>query len=76
MELLHEKLQTFNRVQNDGQYDNLDLTVHRPLMAFMGHTVNATVSFADNPKEEGKARTLIENEVSATSRKCSITLRH
>ena len=43
---MEEKLQTFNRVQNDGQYDN-DLTVHRPLMAFMGHTV-------ENPKEEGK----------------------
>ena len=46
LRVMEEKLQTFNRVQNDGQYDN-DLTVHRPLMAFMGHTV-------DNPKEEGK----------------------
>ena len=53
LRVMEEKLQTFNRVQNDGQYDN-DLTVHRPLMAFMGHTV-------DNPKEEGKDD---KNEVS------------
>ena len=53
LRVMEEKLQTFNRVQNDGQYDN-DLTVHRPLMAFMGHTV-------DNPKEEGKND---KNEVS------------
>ena len=46
LRVMEEKLQTFNSVQNDRQYDN-DLTVHRPLMAFMGHTV-------DNPKEEGK----------------------
>ena len=46
LRVMEEKLQTFNRVQNDGQYDN-DLTVHRPLMAFMGHTV------AD-PKDAGK----------------------
>ena len=53
LRVMEEKLQTFNRVQNDGQYDN-DLTAHRPLMAFMGHTV-------DNPKEEGKDD---KNEVS------------
>ena len=41
-----KKLQTFERVRNDEQYDN-DLTVHRPLMAFMGHTV-------ENPKAEGE----------------------
>ena len=35
---MEEKLQIFNSVQKDEQYDN-DLTVHRPLMAFMGHTV-------------------------------------
>lgn len=46
LRVMEEKLQTFNRVQQDEQYDN-DLTVHRPLMAFMGHTV-------ENPKEEGK----------------------
>ena len=46
LRVMEEKLQTFNRIQQDEQYDN-DLTVHRPLMAFMGHTV-------DNPKEEGK----------------------
>ena len=46
LRVMEEKLQVFNNVQNDGQYDN-DLTVHRPLMAFMGHTV-------DNPKDEGK----------------------
>ena len=46
LRIMEEKLQTFNSVQQDKQYDN-DLTVHRPLMAFMGHTV-------ENPKEEGK----------------------
>ena len=46
LRVMEEKLQTFNRVQNDGQYDS-DLTAHRPLMAFMGHTV------AD-PKDAGK----------------------
>lgn len=46
LRVMAEKLQTFNSVQNNKQYDN-DLTVHRPLMAFMGHTV-------ENPKEEGK----------------------
>ncbi len=46
LRVMEEKLQTFNRVQNDGQYDN-DLTAYRPLMAFMGHTV------AD-PKDAGK----------------------
>ena len=46
LRVMEEKLQTFNRVQNAEQYD-IDLTVHRPLMAFMGHTV-------ENPKEEGK----------------------
>ena len=46
LRVMEEKLQAFNRVQNDGQYDS-DLTAHRPLMAFMGHTV------AD-PKDAGK----------------------
>ena len=46
LRVMEEKLQTFNRIQQNEQYDN-DLTVHRPLMAFMGHTV-------ENPKEEGK----------------------
>ena len=46
LRVMAEKLQTFERVRNDEQYDN-DLTVHRPLMAFMGHTVK-------NPKEEGE----------------------
>ena len=46
LRVMEEKLQIFNSVQKDEQYDN-DLTVHRPLMAFMGHTV-------ENPKEEGK----------------------
>ena len=46
LRVMAEKLQTFERVRNDEQYDN-DLTVHRPLMAFMGHTV-------ENPKEEGE----------------------
>ena len=46
LRVMEEKLQTFSRIQNDEHYDT-DLTVHRPLMAFMGHTV-------ENPKEEGK----------------------
>ncbi len=46
LRVMEEKLQTFSRVQNNEQYDN-DLTAHRPLMAFMGHTV-------DNPTEEGE----------------------
>ena len=46
LSVMTEKLRTFERVQSDRKYDN-DLTVHRPLMAFMGHTV-------ENPKEEGK----------------------
>ena len=46
LRVMEEKLQIFNSVQKDEQYDN-DLTVHRPLMAFMGHTV-------ENPKKEGK----------------------
>ena len=46
LRVMEEKLQTFDRIQNGEQYDN-DLTVHRPLMAFMGHTV-------ENPKDEGK----------------------
>ncbi|MCY3724855.1 MAG: DEAD/DEAH box helicase family protein [Candidatus Poribacteria bacterium] len=46
LRVMEEKLQIFNSVQKDEQYDD-DLTVHRPLMAFMGHTV-------ENPKEEGK----------------------
>ena len=44
--VMEEKLQTFNRCRDDEQYD-LDVTAHRPLMAFMGHTV-------ENPKDEGK----------------------
>ena len=47
LRVMEEKLQIFNRVQKDEQYDN-DLTAHRPLMAFMGHTV-------ENPKDEGKS---------------------
>ena len=46
LRVMEGKLQTFNRVQQDEQYDN-DLTAHRPLMAFMGHTV-------ENPSHEGK----------------------
>ena len=46
LRVMEEKLQTFKRVRDDESQDN-DLTVHRPLMAFMGHTVT-------NPKEEGK----------------------
>ena len=46
LRVMEEKLQTFNRIQQDEEHDN-DLTVHRPLMAFMGHTV-------ENPKDEGK----------------------
>ncbi len=45
--VMEEKLQTFKRVRDAEVYD-LDLTVHRPLMAFMGHTV-------ENPKDEGEA---------------------
>ena len=44
--VMEKKLQTYEKVQNAPEYDN-DLTVHRPLMAFMGHTV-------ENPKEEGE----------------------
>ena len=46
LRIMDEKLQIFNSVQKDEQYDN-DLTAHRPLMAFMGHTV-------EKPKDEGK----------------------
>ena len=46
LRVMAEKLQTFKSVRDDPSQDN-DLTVHRPLMAFMGHTV-------ENPKEEGK----------------------
>lgn len=46
LRVMEEKLQTFNRVQNDNEFDR-DLTVHRPLMAFMGHTV-------EQPQDEGK----------------------
>lgn len=61
--VMQEKLQTFNRLKNftsnstptqntearvPGQeQQDADLTRHRPLMAFMGHTV-------ENPKDEGK----------------------
>ncbi len=44
LQVMEKKLQTFDRVQNDKKYDD-DLTTHRPLIAFMGHTV-------ENPKEE------------------------
>ena len=44
--VMEEKLQTFKRVQDNEELDS-DLTVHRPLMAFMGHTV-------ENPSDEGK----------------------
>ena len=46
LRVMEKKLQTFKRVHDDESHDN-DLTVHRPLMAFMGHTV-------ENPKDEGK----------------------
>ena len=46
LRVMEEKLQIFDSIQKDEQYDN-DLTAHRPLMAFMGHTVK-------NLKEEGK----------------------
>ncbi len=46
LRVMEEKLRTFNRVQNDEQFDD-DLTKHRPLMAFMGHTV-------EKPQDEGK----------------------
>ncbi len=46
LRVMQEKLQIFHSIQNDEQYDN-DLTAYRPLMAFMGHTV-------ENPKDEGK----------------------
>ena len=46
LRVMEEKLQIFNSVQKDEQYDN-DLTAHRPLMAFMGHTV-------ENPSDEGE----------------------
>ena len=44
--VMEEKLQTFKKLHDDKQYD-IDLTVHRPLMAFMGHTV-------EKPQDEGK----------------------
>ena len=46
LRVMEEKLQIFNKIQKDEQYDN-DLTAHRPLMAFMGHTV-------EKLKDEGK----------------------
>ena len=46
LRVMEEKLQTFKRVRDDEKQDN-DLTVHRPLMAFMGHTV-------ENPSDEGE----------------------
>lgn len=46
LSVMEKKLQTYDIVRNDREYDS-DLTVHRPLMAFMGHTV-------ENPKEEGE----------------------
>lgn len=46
LRVMEEKLGTFNRIQNDEQFDS-DLTAHRPLLAFMGHTV-------EKPKDEGK----------------------
>ena len=44
--VMEDKLQTFRRLRTDEQ-DDVDLTTHRPLMAFMGHTV-------ENPKAEGR----------------------
>ena len=44
--VMEDKLQTFRSLRSDAQFD-IDLTTHRPLMAFMGHTV-------ENPKAEGK----------------------
>ena len=44
--VMADKLQTFRRLRTDEQ-DDVDLTTHRPLMAFMGHTV-------ENPKAEGR----------------------
>ena len=44
--VMAEKLQTFEHMRGDDTYDN-DLTTHRPLMAFMGHTV-------EKLKDEGK----------------------
>ena len=46
LRVMAEKLQTFKSVRDDESQDR-DLTVHRPLMAFMGHTV-------ENPKAEGE----------------------
>ena len=44
--VMEEKLRTFKRLHDDEQEDT-DLTAHRPLMAFMGHTVG-------KPQDEGK----------------------
>ena len=43
--VMEEKLQTFKRFRQSEEAD-IDLTYHRPLMAFMGHTV-------ENPNKEG-----------------------
>lgn len=45
LRVMEEKLQTFDRVRKDEEQKD-DLTMHRPLMAFMGHTV-------ENPSDEG-----------------------
>lgn len=44
--VMEEKLQTFKNLRKSEETD-IDLTYHRPLMAFMGHTV-------ENPAQEGK----------------------
>ena len=43
--VMEEKLQTFKNLRQSEETD-IDLTYHRPLMAFMGHTV-------ENPNKEG-----------------------
>ncbi len=43
--VMEEKLQTFKNLRQNEETD-IDLTYHRPLMAFMGHTV-------ENPNKEG-----------------------
>ncbi len=44
--VMEDKLQTFKRLRQSEEID-IDLTYHRPLMAFMGHTV-------ENPDKEGE----------------------
>ncbi len=45
LHVMEEKLHTFDRVRKDKELED-DYTAHRPLMAFMGHTV-------ENPSDEG-----------------------